>query len=293
MPEHAIIIPHFNDVDRLSRLLDALVPQLERLPGQAEIIIVDNGSSADLSALQSRWPMVRWLQEPAKGAANARNTGVAHSRAPALFFIDADVVPAPDWLETAIRVKHSAAIVGGRVEPFDETPPPRSGAEAFETLFAFRQRDYVSRQGFSVTANLLTSRAVFDAVGGFHHGYSEDLDWCHRARALGHDIAYADALVVGHPNRADWPALRRKWQRLTEEGCALAFRRPAGRLVWGLRALAVLASIAAHAPRFVTAPQLRSPGERWRGLATLVRLRARRCGWMLRQAISGQISLST
>ncbi len=52
----------------------------------------------------------------------------------------------------AERVRAAAArpgtLTGGRVYIFDETPPPRSGAEAFERVFAFRQRDYIERKGF-------------------------------------------------------------------------------------------------------------------------------------------------
>ncbi|MFW5899467.1 MAG: glycosyltransferase family 2 protein, partial [Jiangellaceae bacterium] len=85
--------------------------------------------------------------------------------------------------------------VGGRVEVFHEdegagpsTGPrtvPRTGAQAFEAVFAFENRAYVERKGFSVTANLVTRRAVFEDVGPFRPGLSEDLDWCARARARG------------------------------------------------------------------------------------------------------------
>ena len=47
-------------------------------------------------------------------------------------------------------------------------------------MFAFDNRTYVEAKGFSVTANLFTTRAVFDAVGGFDPSYAaygnEDVD---------------------------------------------------------------------------------------------------------------------
>lgn len=262
-------------------------------PPAVEVLVVDNGSTGEeaarLAALGPRFPAVRFLAEPRKGAAHARNRGVAESSAPALFFIDSDCVPAPDWLATAFRVAPRADLVGGRVALFDETPPPRTGAQAFEAVFAFDNRSYVERKGFSVTANLLTRRDVFAATGPFVHGLSEDLDWCRRAGARGYRIAYAPELAVGHPSRGDWAALRRKWRRITAESFELQGRGAAARAKWAARALAMAASGLAHAPRLLLSPELHGAGERLSGLGTLLRLRAGRAGMMLRQAISGRV----
>lgn len=282
----AVIIPHYNDVARLLRCLEDLFAM--PLDG-AEIVVVDNASTQSLDPVRQRFPGLRVVTEPQKGAAAARNRGVAETAAPLLLFLDADCRPAPDWLATARAVAGRAELVGGRIDVFDETPPPRSGAEAFETVFAFDCRSYVEQKGFSVTANLLTRRDVFADVGGFVVGLSEDLDWCHRATARGHRLVYEDALRVRHPTRSDWAALRRKWQRLTEEAFALNGTAPAARLRWGLRAIAMPASAIAHLPRIATAPALSGPGERAAAAATLLRLRVLRMGWMLRQAAGRRI----
>ena len=128
------------------------------------------------------------MVEPKKGAAAARNRGVAETTAPFLFFIDADCVAAPDWLTVARDVVLKADLTGGRVDVFDETPPPRSGAEAFEDVFGFNFKKYIEVQGFTGAGNLVTSRAVFDNVGPFRGGVSEDVDWSKRAVAMGHKL---------------------------------------------------------------------------------------------------------
>ena len=69
---------------------------------------------------------------------------------------------------------------------------PKSGAEAFECVFAFDNRAYVLDKGFTVTANLFCSRALFEDVGPFLTGVSEDLEWCMRARSKGYRIGYAE-----------------------------------------------------------------------------------------------------
>ena len=280
----AIIIPHYNDTARLARCLHALRPQLSP---QVEVIVVDNASTDSLDALHAAFAGLRIVTEPRKGAACARNRGVTETTAPLLFFLDCDCVPDADWLPTALRLAKTSDIIGGAVRVFDETPPPRTGAQAFEAVFAFDNSAYVEQKGFSVTANLLTRRDVFQAVGNFTPGLSEDLDWCHRACAKGYRLAYAPDLRVAHPSRGDWAALRKKWRRLTDEMFGVNGRGPAARLRWGLKALAMPISILAHAPRLLRAGAL-SRDERLAGLATLIRLRLTRAGWMLRQAVIGR-----
>jgi GT2 family glycosyltransferase len=291
-PEMAasVIIPHYNDPVHLREVLDRLEAQAARLRSSAavEILVVDNGSTVDLAPLQRAHPSVRWLVEPQKGAANARNRGVAASRAGLFAFIDSDCIPADDWLETALACARGPDIVGGRVDTHDESPPPRSGAEAFERVFAFNQKAYVMRMGFTGAGNFVVKKQVFEAVGPFVHGVSEDKDWCLRAGRLGYRIVYADNLVVSHPTRPDWPSLRRKWARLTEESFGLAMQAPLGRLRWFARSFLVLASIPVHAVQLLLSPRLDTSGERLRGTATLVAIRMRRFGWMLRQALTGE-----
>lgn len=284
-PSVAIIIPHHDDTLRLLRCLAALMPQLA---AGDEVVVVDNGSTGSLAAVRAAHPGVRLVTEPQKGAAHARNRGVAETTAPRLIFLDCDCVPSPGWLAAARSVADRADLVGGRIDVFDETPGPRTGAQAFEAVFAFDNRVYVERKDFSVTANLVTRRDVFAATGPFVHGLSEDLDWCRRAAAKGFRLAYADDLQVAHPARGDWAALARKWRRLTDEGFGVNGRSPTRRAVWALRALAMPMSVLAHAPRVLRHPALRGPGERMRALATLAQLRLVRAGWMLRQAICGR-----
>jgi len=281
-PEAAVIIPHYNDVRRLGRCLAALTAAA---PPEVEILVVDNGSTESLADLVHAHPGVRFVTEPEKGAAAARNRGVRETSAPLLLFIDSDCLPAPDWIAVARQVAPRADLIGGRVDVFDETPPPRSGAEAFEAVFAFNFRNYIEVQGFTGAGNLVTRRDVFEDVGGFVNGVSEDRDWSMRAVARGYRLIYEDGLVVGHPSRSDWAALRHKWHRMTRELFASNGTAPRARLRWGLRALAMPASALAHLPKVLLSPRLDGWGERLRGAATLLRLRLLRMVWMLRQAL--------
>ncbi|WP_375262437.1 glycosyltransferase family 2 protein [Palleronia sp.] len=279
MHRAAVIIPHFNDPIRLIRCLEALVADA---PCDVEIVVVDNGSAEPPEGLAAMFPGVRFLSEPRSGAAHARNRGVAETCAERLLFLDCDCVPDPGWIETALACGPDADIVGGRVALFDETPLLRTGAQAFEAVFAFDNRRYIENEGFSVTANLVTTRTVFTAVGPFRDEVSEDKDWCQRATRLGYRIAYAETLSVAHPTRADWAALVRKWHRLTEEGHALS-NKTGRRISWIARALATGPSAFVHAPRLLRKEGL-SVADRLAGLSVLFRLRWLRAWWMLKQS---------
>jgi GT2 family glycosyltransferase len=288
-PAASVIIPHFNDVVRLEKCLAALAPQVAERP--VEIVVCDNGSSVDLTGIRAAFPQVSFVHEPAPGAAAARNRAVAESRGAWLFFTDADCVPAPDWIATALTCAHPERVIGGRITVFDETPPPRSGAEAFEQVFAFPQATYIAKTRYSVTANMIVPRALFEAVGPFDGSKSEDMDWGQRAHARGHAIVYAPELVVAHPTRQNWAALVKKWRRTTSEMYFANGTTPRRRLLWGLRALAVLGSIAPHGLKVLRHSAL-SPRDRAAALGVLVRLRALRAGWTLRQALFGQAPLN-
>lgn len=285
-PDAAVIIPHYNDVTRLRRCLDALMANDH---AGVEIIVVDNGSTESLDGVIPAFPGIRFVTEPEKGAAAARNRGVRETTAPLLFFIDADCVAAPDWLSVARRVAPMADLIGGRVDVFDETPPPRSGAEGFEAVFAFNFRNYIEVQGFTGAGNLVTRRDVFEDVGGFRGGVSEDLDWSKRAVAMGYRLIYRDDLVVSHPSRSDWAALRHKWRRMTQELFATNGKTPRARLYWGLRAMAMPASALVHLRKVLFSPKLNGAGEKIRAALTLIRLRCQRMVWMLRQALGFSI----
>ena len=282
MLEVAVIIPHYNDVLRLQRCLEALMVQVDEA---VEVVVADNASSDDLAPIRARWPQVQIVIQTEKGAGPARNKGVAATQAPWLMFIDADCIASPDWLSRGREIARMDTVIGGRVDVFHETAPPQSGAEAFETVFAFHMRDYLEKCAFLGSGNLVTSREVFDAVGGFRAAVAEDKDWSQRAARAGFHLGYEDSFVVGHPSRQDWAALRYKWLRLTSEG--FLSEGQGSRSRWAMKGLLMPASAVAHAPRVLRHPNL-TPLEKARAVTTLVKLRCFRMVWMLRQAITDQ-----
>jgi len=285
MPEIAVIIPHYNDVPRLIRCLEALMPQVT---GDVEVVVADNGSTESLDPVRERWPGVGIVTQPEKGAGPARNAGVAATTAPWLMFVDADCVASPSWLARGRAIADEDAVIGGRVDVFHETQPPQSGAEAFETVFAFHMRSYLEKGAFLGSGNLVTSRKVFETVGGFRPAVSEDKDWSQRAAKAGFRLGFDDDFAASHPSRQDWSALCAKWRRLASEGFLLEGQGAGGRLRWAAKALLMPASALVHVPRVLRHPGL-TGREKGRALATLAKLRLWRMIWMLRQAATGKV----
>lgn len=285
VPLISVIVPHYNDLAALDLCLQSLSNQsvgADRL----EIVVCDNNSPLDQSAIAAAiGGRARLVVEREKGAGPARNRAVSASEGEVLAFIDCDCIAEPDWLANGLAALDGGDAVGGRVVVFSTAERP-SGADLFEQIFAFDQQSYVERKGFSVTANLFCSRTVFDAVGGFANGVSEDVDWCHRARNKGFSLTYADNAVVRHPSRPDWPALRQKWRRMTSEAFRLDASRGGGRFGWAARQVAVAASAAPHSLRvFATDLPLES---KLRAIGVLWRIRAWRAAEGIRLALSGR-----
>jgi GT2 family glycosyltransferase len=277
-PKVSVIVPHYRDLPGLDACLTLL--QGQSFPrNDYEIVVADNASPegeaavADVIAGRARLVIV-----PERGAGPTRNGGVASSTGVILAFTDCDCRPAPEWLSEGVRALERHDIVGGAMQVLVEDEDRLTGAEAFERVFAFRNKMYVERKRFTVTANLFCRRAVFDAVGGFGAGVSEDVDWSHRALAAGYTLGYAPKALVGHPARRNWDDLVKKWRRTNMETFGLTGRTATGRLRWLVRSFALPASAFAHTPQVLLDPVLLSMRHRWLALCTLYRLRFWRFG---------------
>jgi GT2 family glycosyltransferase len=286
-PSVSVIVPHYNDLPRLDACLAALGRQTYP-PDRFEIIVADNASPQGQAAVAATiGGRAKLVIVGERGAGPARNGGVAASRGEILAFTDCDCLPDPDWLAEGVRALEQHGFVGGGMRVLVEDPRRVTGAEAFELVFAFDNESYVKRKGFTVTANLFCSRRLFDEVGGFRVGVSEDIEWSHRASAAGHRIGYAQGARVGHPARRTWPELVAKWRRLNAETYALAVSRPTGRPFWVLRACALPISALVHTPQVLASNEL-TPGQKLKALAVLYRLRLWRFAEALRIAMRPQ-----
>ena len=252
----SVIVPHYNDLEGLEICLAALGRQT--FPAEHfEIVVADNNSPQGAAAVEKvvagRARVVTVMQ---RGAGPARNGGAAASRGELLAFIDSDCQADPLWLAEGIKALEACDIAGGSVDVLVKDAGRMTPAEAFERIFAFNMERYVKEKGFVGSGNLFCRRTVFEAVGPFGTGVSEDVDWSHRATAKSFRIGYAPLARVGHPARRNWAELKRKWERINLETYGLVIRRPFGRISWFKTFLLLPLSALAHTPRVLASRQL-------------------------------------
>lgn len=280
-PLVSVVVPHYNDLDGLGLCLDSLRRQtLGR--GQFEVIVADNNSAGGVCAVRRLARDVLVVPAPTQGAGPARNAGVAAASGRILAFIDADCVADQDWLRQGISALERFDYIGGQVITKAGDGGKITPAEAVECVFAFNFKRYIEKENFSGTGNLFVPRPVFDRVGEFRAGVSEDIDWCRRANALGLRLGYAERAVVYHPARREWRELTRKWDRVIAETIRLARERPGWRLRWIGYAAAVSISPLAHWIKVVRSPRLVGWRAKYCGLLGLLRIRSYRSRRMLR-----------
>lgn len=272
-PRLSVIIPHYNDLERLDACLQAVTQQ--SLPRDSyEIIVSDNmspvGEDAVRAAISDR---ARLVIASERGAGPARNRGVEEAKGAILAFTDCDCLPRPDWLEQGLKALDAADFVGGRMTVLVRPGKAMNGTEAFEAVFAFDNARYIREEFFTVTANLFCPKPLFEKIGPFRTMVAEDKEWCLRAKAAGYRIGYAERAVVGHPAREDWPQLRQKWGRMMAESYALARERGQGGGRWLLRTWLLPFSIPVHAIKMLRSPAVTGLKSRIAGVIILARCR--------------------
>jgi GT2 family glycosyltransferase len=286
-PAVTVVIPHLNQPGALETCLDSLDAQsIDR--SAIEVIVVDNGSDS-LPDLSSR-SNVQLLEEPKPGPGLARNRGVEAARGDLLCFIDADCRADSRWLECAAAVLAAAppsTVIGGDVRIWRNNPARYGAIEAYESVFAYRFKMYIEKQGYSGTGNLAVRRADFAKVGPFRGlEVAEDVDWGRRARASGMTIRYEPGMVVYHPARATLRELFVKWDRHLHHELAAERVKRWWRIRWLCRAGMVLASPLVDAGKVLTSDRLTGWSARVKAIGVLVAVRSYRAWRMLGMMIS-------
>lgn len=219
-PFVSVIIPVFNDGERLQLCLAALAQQTYAR-SHFEVIVVDNGSDPidPIKAAVEPYDNVILTFESTPGSYAARNQGIAIATGEIIAFTDADCIPSPDWLEKGVQHMQrvpNCGMVAGNIKIFPQDDKNPTSVELFEMATAFPQEHHLKTLKYGATANLFTSRSVIKTVGKFHQELKSggDLDWGRRVYQCGYQQFYADDVQVAHPARISFCQMRQKVTRL-------------------------------------------------------------------------------
>jgi GT2 family glycosyltransferase len=191
-PRISVIVPARNAAATLAACLDAIRSQL---PSDGELIVIDDGSTdATVEIAAQHGALVR-TQPKRLGVAAARNRGAALARAPLLFFLDADVVPAPGAMERGLDAMADPSI-DAIVGSYDDQPHDQSTVSRFKNLahHYFHQQSPGPTQTFWGACSLIR-REMFLGAGGF-----DERRWSIEDIALGYWLAQHGARVRLDPH---------------------------------------------------------------------------------------------
>lgn len=213
----SIIIPTYNDWDRLQLCLSALQAQTYSAD-KFEVIVVNNKKESDLPVGFLFPENFILINEPKPGSYSCRNSALKIAKGDIIGFTDSDCIPDKDWLKMAILYfeKGNADRVGGKVEIFPKDERNITWAELYESFFAFNQKRNVELLKASITANFFTRKKFFDQVGLFdaEKKSGEDFGWNRRANNYKLNLIYAEDVIVKHPARSSFSELAQKKRRV-------------------------------------------------------------------------------
>jgi glycosyltransferase involved in cell wall biosynthesis len=103
----SIVIPVYNEADRLAACLEAIGRQ--SVPA-FEVIVIDNNSSDATARVAASFSFVTLLHESKQGVAHARNTGFDAARGEIIGRIDADTLLPADWIAKVQSIFEGKAV---------------------------------------------------------------------------------------------------------------------------------------------------------------------------------------
>ncbi len=259
-PDFTIIIPHRDDPAGLGRTLAALTALSPASP-TFDVIVADNcsteGMEAHVALVGGCTLDLEIIVVTTPGAGPARNAGAHMARGARIAFLDCDCTPTSDWLCAMGKALDAHDVVGCPVVAtlIAKRTEQASAAEIFDLLYGFQSRRSFARDGLLLTANLATTKAVFDAVGPFHTALSEDRDWCERARVKGFRLFLLPEPDVAHVALDDPARLHQRWMRITRETWHFHRAYGGGSFRWLAYCALVAMSPAVHGWRILFAPE--------------------------------------
>jgi N-acetylglucosaminyl-diphospho-decaprenol L-rhamnosyltransferase len=219
------IVVTYNAMPHLERCLEGL--------DRIDTVLVDHGSTDGTIALaRERFPQIKVVEQENLGLAAGWNRGMGETTAPFVLVINSDawlVEAAAEHLVAFARDRERAGFVAPRLLNPDGTLQPSvrafptpwrlateylflrklaPGSQALNAFYGAGFRHDEPREiDFAKAAAFVLRRAAFDEVGPFDEQFflfSEETDWCYRARAAGWRSYFYPGAEVVHVGGASW-----------------------------------------------------------------------------------------
>jgi glycosyltransferase involved in cell wall biosynthesis len=232
----SIVIPTFNRLPMLLRVLDSLESQIDAPP--FEVIVINDGSTDETDAVLSQRRGVTFRTQPNGGPGRARNHGVTLASGKFVIFIGDDTVPESRFLAEHARV-HQQSGDDRLVACLGYTGWPHG-----ERVTAFM--DYINDYGlqfgyklirdgdvvpfnFFYTSNISIDRALlaeypFDTT--FPSAAWEDIELAYRLDSLGLKIQYNANAITRHYHPMNIDSFARRQYTVGKSGAIFYQKHP-------------------------------------------------------------------
>jgi len=232
----SIVIPTYNRLEMLLRVLEALKVQRNAPP--FETIVINDGSKDDTDRTLAARSDITFRTQENSGPGKARNLGVSLARGKFVIFIGDDTVPEPEFLAEHARVHRESnddALLAGlgytgwpqqeRITAFMDY------INDFGLQFGYRliQDGDVVPFNFFYTSNLSIDRELltkhpFDTT--FPSAAWEDIELAYRLDHLGLKIRYNAKAVTRHHHQMSVDSFARRQYTVGKSGAIFYRKHP-------------------------------------------------------------------
>lgn len=203
-PGVSVIVPAYNEEKVVVKTITSLLNQ--RYAGELEIVVVDDGSTDDTSAIVSEaygtHPRVSLYRKANGGKATALNYGIERARHEIVIGLDADTVFDDDTVAELVQPlqdQRVAAVAGNAKVGNRINLVTRWQALEYVTSQNLDRRAFSLLDCITVVPGAVGAwrRSVVQEVGGFREDtLAEDQDLTLAMRRAGYSVAYADGAIA-------------------------------------------------------------------------------------------------
>ncbi len=209
MIDISVIVPTYNRLDRLKRVLSALEKQT--YPRESfEVIVVSDGSSdgtAEFLKAYSSPILLEGHHQANQGPAAARNTGIKMARGAYVLFLDDDVVPSENLIQEHMashrRWGEKSVVIGTMLSPDDFKYSPWVDWEQYKLAGYYEgmvSGRYKPSPRLFYTGNGSVARRWLIESGGFNPTFrrAEDIELAYRLEILGLEFYFEPGAAGFH-----------------------------------------------------------------------------------------------
>lgn len=194
----AVVVTTYNRTDYLPVTLDSVVAQ--QFDGRIEVVVVDDGSTDDTASVVARYTtrfddpagaiVVRYVRQDNQGLAVARNTGIAHTAAPYVAFVDDDDICEPAKVAeqvAALRADDEVGLVHTSFRYIDTAGRFTSEAQRVDNPCVGWCVDVLLNELLVISSTVMVRRTTLQrAAAAEPHGLPYDPKW---VRSQDYDMA--------------------------------------------------------------------------------------------------------